>query len=513
MPLTHVCMWSSQSWKKITAYEAAQLFPNGASAHSGLFMCELCGQYVSLTNGTVQSRHFRHSAKEQNKDCEDRSDIYSYSYYFRAEAHDLPIRIKIINNVKFTLEMGFIPVAKETLTELSGHFILIDGGNETKDKYTYSTDRILPEQVNYLSIGSVPQKEYRVTVRPDVDKITSYWPSKIEGIDPKGTIFDGKTGKKLQYDSDVVVNREYLMMIGGYGLSYPSDLLISEKCAARVGSVTWRIYSVVAKSFSEKTAKFFLDHHCRLTDEPVKMYPIWPMHVSSPYVVFHNAKEMYIYFNGNAETNLAPHGSIKPFPSTNPKVLLISSSERQQLLSAGRTRVLKYTYFWHRELKQKASLPAVKVKDFNGDPIDGGILSKLPAKRTIIIIPQVDGFVEIINDGVVVERYKLICEKEFLLDNINLRYTIKIYQGCDIAWSARFVEKTDRSREELDDRLMQKLVKCTGPRIDVTQSTYGVFMKMLKDMPKTKRWLYTQNRKRSMTEQAYKILMSELRRK
>ena len=52
--LTHVCMWSDNGWKRITAEQAARLHPGGTvSAHSGLFMCELCGQYVILTNGDI----------------------------------------------------------------------------------------------------------------------------------------------------------------------------------------------------------------------------------------------------------------------------------------------------------------------------------------------------------------------------------------------------------------------------------------------------------------------------
>lgn len=59
--LTHVCMWSDNGWKRITAEQAARLHPGGTvSAHSGLFMCELCGQYVGLTKGGEKTRHFRH---------------------------------------------------------------------------------------------------------------------------------------------------------------------------------------------------------------------------------------------------------------------------------------------------------------------------------------------------------------------------------------------------------------------------------------------------------------------
>ena len=57
--LTHVCMWSDNGWKRITAEQAARLHPGGTvSAHSGLFMCELCGQVILgyATSNTVLMR-------------------------------------------------------------------------------------------------------------------------------------------------------------------------------------------------------------------------------------------------------------------------------------------------------------------------------------------------------------------------------------------------------------------------------------------------------------------------
>lgn len=54
--LTHVCVWSSKGWTHITPEEVARSHPGGSvSARSGLFMCELCGQYVRLL--MVISRH------------------------------------------------------------------------------------------------------------------------------------------------------------------------------------------------------------------------------------------------------------------------------------------------------------------------------------------------------------------------------------------------------------------------------------------------------------------------
>ena len=53
--LTHVCMWTEHGWKRVTADEVSHLHPGGTvSARSGIFMCELCGQYVTLTNGSIR---------------------------------------------------------------------------------------------------------------------------------------------------------------------------------------------------------------------------------------------------------------------------------------------------------------------------------------------------------------------------------------------------------------------------------------------------------------------------
>ena len=96
--LTHVCMWSDNGWKRITAEQASRLHPGGTvSAHSGLFMCELCGQYVILTDGDIRIRYFKHSAYEKSKDCPERTFGAGYSFSYSSQEHDLPIRITSVS--------------------------------------------------------------------------------------------------------------------------------------------------------------------------------------------------------------------------------------------------------------------------------------------------------------------------------------------------------------------------------------------------------------------------------
>ena len=92
--LTHVCVWSKNGWKRITPEEVAREHSRGGvSARSGIFMCSLCGQYVTFFNGRVQAPHFRHSSAEADKSCPERMYVHGYDYTYAAGEHELPIRI------------------------------------------------------------------------------------------------------------------------------------------------------------------------------------------------------------------------------------------------------------------------------------------------------------------------------------------------------------------------------------------------------------------------------------
>lgn len=73
MPLTHVCVWDSKiGYRRITVEEACKMYPYGASARSGHFVCELCAQNVLLTAPGMNVQHFRHDPASPNKECDER---------------------------------------------------------------------------------------------------------------------------------------------------------------------------------------------------------------------------------------------------------------------------------------------------------------------------------------------------------------------------------------------------------------------------------------------------------
>ena len=283
--LTHVCMWSDNGWKRITAEQAARLHPGGTvSAHSGLFMCELCGQYVILTDGDIRIRYFKHSAYEKSKDCPERTFGAGYSISYGSQEHDLPIRITNVSSSSFSFEVGLI---RAPISSLGKDFCI-----EIKPKgafdipYVYTKERLNYDSITYLPIGERPFEKYTLSFQNGNDKLREFWPAEIKGIDPEGTLFEKVSGKKLSYDADVEIGKEYYLLKRGYIYRKSfSSVRIQEIMQKRIGWETWSLYVVSASAFNEDAARFYLDFHCRLTDHPISLQPVWPLFVEGNYIV------------------------------------------------------------------------------------------------------------------------------------------------------------------------------------------------------------------------------------
>lgn len=500
MPLTHVCIWKGKSWKKISIDEASKTFPYGVSADSGILMCELCGQYVTLTQSGAYKSYFKHNSKEKNKECAERSQLYSVENLFQAEAHNLPIKICVQSSSKFALSIGMISLPHEMRKGKADYKINISG----TEKFTYLFSRLSADTITYLDIGTKPAARYQVHVMPRVDGIRSYWPLEISGIDSDGTLFDKETGKKLPYDADVQVGHDYLLLKRGYMDGITQSVYIKEICAHAEGGRVWRVYEVRATDLNEKAAKFFLNFHCRLTDEPIKMFPVWPMHIESPYVIYHKSKQINVYVKGNAIAKLAPVGNVQKYPNIKPKLLAVTCSERQQLLSAGRTEVLKYMYFWEEELTKKGKLPSVKVYSIADTEIESGVQQNLPEKNVICIIPEVDGLLKIYKGNIVIEQYFLTAGSRFEYDGLQYGTTVKIFQGLDCVWNAIY-EKKKTSAEFDNTKLLLVLKTMNGNKIKVNHVLGAIASKFDRKSP-VLIWLYEQIRKGEISEDALKYL-------
>lgn len=504
--LTHVCMWSDNGWKRITAERAAKLHPGGTvSAHSGLFMCELCGQYVSLTDGVVQTRHFRHSAHEKSKNCPERKFGAGYSISYDPQKHDLPIRIVDISPYSFRFEVGLI---RAPISSLSRDFCIeIKPKGVSATPYVFTKERLNYEGITYLPIGERPFEKYTLNFKNGSDKLREFWPAEITGIDPEGTLFEKASGKKLTYDADVEIKKEYYLLKCDYiDRTLYGRIRIQEMAQKQFDEDIWNLYVVSASTFSEEAARFFLDFHCRLTDHPVSLQPVWPLFVEGNYIVKHSQDNMYMLVEGNVAT-------VKTFPSaavcqlnhtvSYPKLYEVHCSSRQQLISAGRTQALQYTYFWKDPLNRVGPSPAILVTDLSGSEIESGESNTLPHNKTLLFKSTFDGEL-IISSNRVVDKRKIFADRQLELDGLSYGVSVQAVIGLDVVWEINF-KKRQVSIADDEVEILKRIRNTSGAFIPAPHSLRNILSGM-GQYPQICQWIRKCIKEDSINEQSYRRL-------
>lgn len=507
--LNHVCVWSNNGWKRITAEEAARLHPGGTvSAHSGLFMCELCGQYVTLTDGQKNTRHFRHSSYEKSKDCPERTSGVGYLISYGSQEHDLPIRITNITSSSFSFEIGLI---RAPISSLSKDFRV-----EIKPKgafgvpHVFAKERLNSDGITYLPIGERPFEKYTLSFQNGSDKLREFWPAEVKGIDPNGTLFEKASGKKLSYDADVEIEKEYYILKRGciYRRS-GNNIRIEEIMKKRFELETWTLYVVTVSTFREDAARFYLDYHCRLTDRTVSLQPVWPLFVEGNYIVKHNQSRMYMLVEGNV-------AAVKTFPSETVRQLNYNTAQlklyevfcsgRQQLISAGRTQALQYTYFWKEPLDREESLPEVSVSDLDGDAVSPGETNTLPRNKTLRFKSAFDGELVVSSNNRVVEKRKITAGKNIELDRLAFGLCVQVIVGLDIIWQIDFKKQLSTvANDELE--ILKRISNVSGPTITAPHSLRNVLAGM-KSYPLICEWIKKCIKDGTIYEQSYRRLQA-----
>lgn len=502
--LTHVCMWKDRGWVRITAREAAKLHPGGTvSAYSGLFMCELCGQYVLLTDSTVQVRHFRHSSSEKSKDCPERTFGSGKIISYAKNEHDIPIKISNITYSNFELELGFVRIPNSMISPDLRIEIRLD--SLFKKSFFYSRERIYNDSITYLSIGDIPSEKYSIIITGVSENIYQFWPKTVTGIDPSGTIFDAETGRRLVYDSDVIIGKKYYLLKRGYLSHYDLHVVVKEICLKKINWETWRLYEVIAKDYNEASARFFLDYHCRLTENPVTIQTVWPLFVEKPFLIKSNKRTIVVNILGNAPTTkVFPDATMYHYTTKNGNVLEIIGNNRQQLISAGRTNALQYTYFWQEKIDQTTSIPEFEVTDLHNSVILAGTYNELIKDKTIIIKSSYDGVLVVKESNIVIEKRKINSNIPMEFDNISWNLELVLYIGADQVWNASFIRKEQQYLID-EKQFVKKLQSYKGDQIDIAH-TLGGMANNLKEYPIIRQWLYTCIRNKKISRKALRDL-------
>ena len=229
------------------------------------------------------------------------------------------------------------------------------------------------------------------------------------------------------------------------------------------------------------------------------------------YIVKHSQDNMYMLVEGNVAT-------VKTFPSaavrqlnhtvSYPKLYEIHCSRRQQLISAGRTQALQYTYFWKEPLNGVGSSPAILVTDLSGSKIESGESNTLPHHKTLLFKSTFDGELTISNNRVVDKR-KIIADRPLELNGLSYGVSVQLVIGLDVVWKINF-KKRQVSITDNEVEILKRICNASGIFIPAPHSLRNILAGM-RCYPQICQWIRECIREGAINEQSYRRLQDAYR--
>lgn len=511
MAITRAEIRIGDNWTRITIGEAARQYPWGIATRSHRLRCGICGQYIALTRQGIRDPYFKHSSKEQDKDCEDRTfNDYDYDYSYQPASRELPLRIKINGEAGFWLELGMPAIPKEYRGQVFIH------GEGSEDGPRYSLDRFKDNGITFLPIGTEPYPRYVIenTTVPQISE--EYLPRYANGVDARGAVFDADTYRKIRKDAEVGVDYKYYLLSQNAYLKSGQDISITHLHGANDAYYSWHLYEVTAHKITPETTLFFQEYHVYLTNKLAALYPIWPEYIEGPCEIRYRKKDLYFYIEGrNIGVDLFPNFPIEKqyLGDRIHSLVCIACADGLQIIPKSGQRELDYIYL------QRASLnlisddrEIVSVTDTKDVEINNGVFETLPTKGTLLIQTAVDGVVDISDlDGFPLQRYELSAGTKCTIKDIRLSTILSIYCGMDLVWRSAYVRasKEEKSQDASHDKdILKILQECRGDQITIPHAA-GAFEGRLTNHPLIREWYVQQVRSGSISRKAMNILLSE----
>ena len=341
-----------------------------------------------------------------------------------------------------------------------------------------------------------------------------YLPQKVLGV-KNIAFFDRETGIKKPMDSVIQMDTFYYVL-ADETIDFPKGCLCFKRCTKRIDDKVWFVYEVKIYEAKLKIAKLLLESGYRLNDKEIQIYPIWPVTIQTPHLWLHQKGELTLFLKGLADIKSFPdisRDTNKYKISEESHIIYCRPQERNQLIAAGRMSVLKYMYLWDDDLKIEGNSPVCVVQTDDKCEVQSGEHNELPSKRRMTISItvngiQVDGFVEIRRNKVVVRKQVIKSDGRNDIEELNYGDCVQVYSGLDKIWECTFACKP-AEKHIGDEALYQELIRCGGRTVDAPHAL-GALAGKLKDYPKTLQWLRRCIRDGKIDKRALLVLKSKL---
>ncbi|MDD3589666.1 MAG: hypothetical protein PHO46_05265 [Thermoguttaceae bacterium] len=499
MPLTYVQKWHDGiGWVDVTIGEAVRAHRYTVSADAHIFRCRLCGDYVTLTAGNINERHFRHEIGPE-KDCEERTHS-GWTPPPRPSLQKKRVYLKIddsqANQQQICLKIGLPMLPKTTREQLSGSRLQIISSNAKTRTYNLD-DYLLDEGVTYLP--SLPlATSYSLNVLPLTTashlprltfaksdalsrasnesqpesikraRATDYWPEKIEvfrklvykGINAQVVyaVFDAVSKRMLSYDGDVVINRPYYVL-ADYNLSFLKTKGLSNEFLGCINS-KYYLHKITCTEFWQEVYEIIERLGLKLTQKPALLYPIWPPYVNNKATLHHNYSQTFLFMSGNAVFKSFPDDSRdyydyfrlknSPFSENRSQIIKVDSKDREQYFTIGRNaEAMEQFVFWRADntklVRRKA--PTVRIYISREEITDETIIIYTEPPRRFRVESDYNGFVKTEKSGRVVNCVPLKAGERLTIDAPQYGQKFLVCQGLDVVRTIEFIQKKAPPKE------------------------------------------------------------------
>lgn len=441
MSLTNVWCRDSQSgeWVRTDADETDKRYAYTVSAYLRLFRCYSCYQYVTFikkpSNGCS---HFKHSTAYKDKECEDRSTNITRSSNRTIYNITAPMKL-YIDDKRISLSIGFLPVGEADLRKAINNNITvyINSKNETPRKFKVDNTRFMPHATCWLDLPLGWADSYSVSIQPK-GAYPWVWSVLPEPIPAQGALFDAISGRRLPTRGDAVVGREYYYMRRRQNyIPYYSfeDVEINE---VNTNSSMWTVFSVKAINYTESASRFFFDKlKIRLTNNPANIQALWPPLIEDEDMLCTNMNRIMVLTQGEADLETYPSDGRFVCNSRvvrdKQKLVMLKNTGALQMVCAERySQRQKCLYIRPLDTPAKTAEYPLSLSDDDGKDIDVEVLSGVPIRGILRIISDVDGFVDVVDEGGFYYRKHFKAREEIRLIDLRKHMRLTIRQGLDI---------------------------------------------------------------------------------
>lgn len=474
MSLENVNIWEDgKGYVPISVEEACERYSHTVSYHSEIFICKLCGNYVTLTESKSgkKERHFRHSRLDYDKKinadrlCKDRSKFTAQIYQDASPLalHVMPMRI-VVNPNCFSLEIGFY--CPNSVQDLKDGSISISNSLFAFNRHFY-VDRIVPGETTYLSVGSTILDEYLLSHENIPHQLAQFWPNKVEGFFDHGGVFYASSGKRIYRGAKVTLNHDFLFLFShkhlNWFLANTSSKEVDRKEIYEFKTVkeSWLVYKVRLTHINKNSTDLFLKYGIELAEQAPDLYQFWPPKIYSSNQIINCARELYFYLNGHADkVQLYPkqaklHGrdSLLSVPTEHGTIFKVIPSQKAQLLTLGAYGALGYNYLQYDESELSAGTPKLSITNNLGQILDKTSYDDISDWKYLSIASEVDGKLKIYENGklINIHRIKGGNDNKLLLSKSDLvlgrRYDF--FQSCTLIHSLELIApKIEKERAE-----------------------------------------------------------------